>query len=177
MLTEFTAFLEKSDQFMWDWYQKVDQGSRDSRFVQFLVWRAKKTGEPTLAEIPEIFGKVQSEPEDNGVKRITDKQLANANEVMNSDERIDQFLTARFDPGLDSCPYDVRQERACFQNLLSSGKLGAVLDQIAALEKEKLSCSKTVGPACVAIIRLGKRSAGQDFQKLAEYARKHAKRQ
>lgn len=61
--------------------------------------------------------------------------------------------------------------------LLASDKFPGVLRQISDMENAKLSWSKTIGPACVAIIRLGRRSAGKDFEKLAEYARGHAKRQ
>jgi hypothetical protein len=48
-----------------------------------------------------------------------------------------------------------------------------------ALQQEKEQCSweATIGPAVKALKRLGRTSAGQDMDKLAEYAKTHQKPQ
>jgi hypothetical protein len=137
---------------------------------------AKKDGLPTFAELPAIFGKDEKETQDSGQKPLGKKQCAAAIKVLNTDERIEKLLTLRQDPWLDTALFEVREVVQCMKMLLASDKFPGVLKQIVDLEYENLSWSKTVGPSCVAIIRLGKRSAGKDFENLAEYARKHARR-
>lgn len=86
---------------------------------------------------------------------MTRDQTKEALKILTSEERIEHYLALRLDPGIHSVVGYVQGKIACLRALLTSKKLGGIIDEIASLEKNNLSWSKTVGPACVAIIRLG----------------------
>lgn len=177
MLTEAVAYMEDGVKVLWDWSSDVDNYIRTSpRYFYMMRKYAKKNNLPTVAELPDIFANDEKEAKEHGVKPLDKKHVAAAIKILNTDERIEKILTLSQDPGLNTALAEVKEAVECMKMLLASDKFPGVLKQIADMEYEKLSWSKTIGPACVAIIRLGKRSAGKDFEKLAEYARKHARR-
>lgn len=173
ILTEWTSYVENSIPVLMEWYSEVSMGREVNSYFCHIIQSSAKNGVPKSSELPAIIAEAQKS---DGYNAVSKNQFENALKVLNTDERIEQFLSLRLDPGVNTAVGYVRDEVKCFKAVLASGKLKDVLDKIESLEKDNLSWSKTVGPACVAIIRLGKRSAGKDLEKLAEYARKHARR-
>ncbi|KAJ5982616.1 hypothetical protein N7451_012716 [Penicillium sp. IBT 35674x] len=178
VLTDYTSYLEKSMPVLKEWYDNVSYDRHINSAVCEEILRASKNGLPKVNQIPEILLRVQKSVvvNDKGGYWISDSVRQNMANILNSDERIEQYVTVRSDPGISVAWGYIAQEVACFKLVLASKEIGGVLDKISSLEKNKLSWEKTIGPSCIAIIRLGKRSAGKDAEKLAEYARAHAKR-
>lgn len=178
MLTETVAYMEGGLQILQEWSNKVDSYQGTSiRYFRLMRKYAKDGWEPTVDELPGIFAKDEEEIKETGEKPLEKRHVDAAIKILNTDERIEKILTLAEDPGYKTALAEVREAIECMKMLLASDKFPGVLRQIADMENAKLSWSKTIGPACVAIIRLRRRSAGKDFEKLAEYARSHAKRQ
>lgn len=175
IISDYTSYVEKALPLLDEWYQKVSKDSYTNAVYCWGMQVYSKTGIPKVDELPAIFLKLQ-DPDEGGYTWLEKEKSDKALKVLNTDERIEQFLALRLDPGVNTATGYVRTEIGYLKVLLASKKLKDVLDQIASLEKDNLSWSKTVGPACVAISRLGKRSQGKDLEKLAEYARKHSQR-
>lgn len=174
ILEKTTKFTAPAVDLLSDWYTSVmAYNDYTANFVEGMT-SYSKTGVPTLDELPDIFHKIQMK--DDGNKLVADANIERALKIMDTDEKIDQFLTLRRDPGVKSAVLYVQHRVEYCQLLLKDfGNLNQALNKIAEEEKNNLSWAKSIGPACVAIVRLGKRSAGKDFEKLAEYARAHSR--
>ncbi|KAJ5929267.1 hypothetical protein N7454_007115 [Penicillium verhagenii] len=127
---------------------------------------------PKTTDLPAIIGEVKKQYPD-AFKYSLEKDILKA---LSSDERIKQFVTIRTDPGLPDLAENLRNQLALLKLVTSSGELAGLLEKAVGYERDYLSWERTVGPSMTAIRRLGKRSAGLDAAKLAEYARKHAYR-
>ncbi|KAJ5934507.1 hypothetical protein N7466_004054 [Penicillium verhagenii] len=173
ILTEFVQTIEPCLPVALAWRFDVNPYSHITEAVVLALAHGTVDGiPPKTTDLPAIIGEVKKQYPDN-FKYSLEKDISKA---LNSDERIKQFMTVRTDPGLPDLAENLERELALLKLVMSSGDLAGLLDKAAGYERDYLSWQKTVGPSVTAISRLGKRSAGLDAAKLAEYARKHAYR-
>lgn len=156
-----------------DWRVKVNTDARTTSAILLEIVHAKSNGAlPTVAELPTILDEVQ---EQRG-SSFPDHEVKAVLKTLNSDKQIARFVQMRSDPILSNLAENLANEFKCLQLVMASGKLSDLLDKAVSLEKDNLSWERTIGPAVTAIRRLGKRSAGRNAERLAEYARNHARR-
>ncbi|PHH79202.1 hypothetical protein CDD82_2546 [Ophiocordyceps australis] len=172
----FSEFLKDGENMTpvaMDWRFKVNTyDSTTAAVVAEITGGRKGMLLPKAAEIPAILKKIH----ENNTSMLPDHEIKTISEVLGTDERVEQFIQFRSDPGLPNLGDNVKKQIECAKSAQEAGKLDDLLNTAAGLEKQYLSWERTIGPAVTAIRRLGKRSAGQDAGRLADYARNHQRK-
>lgn len=154
-------------------YAQDGFGSKTPRFIELLNQTRVKEGLPDRAKIPTIFSQINKEEEARGLSAWKDHTLQNLKKVLSDDEQMELFLRVRGDPQLDG--YHDEDEITVIEDMLAARDIGWVVDEAVKLEGEKCSWDGNIGPALKAIRRLGRTSAGQGYEDLAQYAKDHQK--
>ena len=105
-----------------------------------------------------------------------DDMLKNIEVALDTDEKMELFLERCAEPMVENESSD-NHAATGIEMVLDSGDFKWLINYAAAVEKDNLSWEATIGPAVKAIKRLGRTSAGKDFDKLAAYAKAHQKPQ
>ncbi|KAJ6028676.1 hypothetical protein N7540_004252 [Penicillium herquei] len=152
--------------------------SEIARMLQYaadkLILSAKVDGAlPTVADMPAIYVQAnEQDPDGLFAKSLGDRYA----KILDTDENIKHFVRWRSETNFVRWTHKLEVQCACVKLILEKDGLDKVCTFAEKAEKENLSWERTIGPAVTAIRRLGKRSAGKDAEKLAEYARAHAQR-
>jgi len=105
-----------------------------------------------------------------------EEQATKTKALLDTDEKMDLFLERCMEPLICHQAEDSHAP-AAINYLVEEGDLKKLLDLAVAEEKEHCSWDATTGPAIKALRRLGRTRAGEDMNKLADYAKAHQKPQ
>jgi len=144
------------------------------RFVQLLCGKRAANGSVSTKVITPIFHQLNEERKAREADVLSDKQLAKVVKALNTDARLGLWLESRQEPLLSGGQRDETTILGV-KEFLEGPDLGALVSGATELEETCCSWQATIGPAVKALRRLGRTSAGKDFDKLAKYAKEHAK--
>jgi hypothetical protein len=179
---ELQKFVERHDG-VYEIEKKVKYHDDDStpgfetntpRFVQLLHAKRVANGAVTTEDITPICQQMNTELGTAGAEPLADKQVAKMIKVLNTPERLVQWLEYRQEPLLRGESEDVAAMMAV-DEVVKGTEFDTLMAEATKLEKQNCSWEATIGPAMKALRRLGRTSAGKDFDKLANYAKDHGK--
>jgi hypothetical protein len=94
--------------------------------------------------------------------------------TLNNNERMQLWLERCAEPMFNGGPEDDVNVLG-IEMISASADFDSLLNVAIELEEAECSWEVTIGPAVKAIRRLGRTSAGRDYEKLAAYAKVHQK--
>ncbi|RBR26386.1 uncharacterized protein FIESC28_00791 [Fusarium coffeatum] len=157
-------------------YNRKSLGWDNPLFIKKLQQTRVNGGPADRSKIPQFFKEVNEDRVAREYKPFEDDVLKNIEAAFNTDEKMALFMERCAEPFVENESSD-RHAATAIEYVLDSPDFKWLMDYAAAAEKENLSWEATIGPAVKALKRLGRTSAGKDFDKLAAYAKAHQKPQ
>ena len=127
-------------------------------------------------KIPQSFKEVNEDKVAREYRPFEDDVLKSIQAAFDTDEKMALFMERCAAPLIVNESSD-KHAATTIEYILDSGDFKWLMNYAAVVEKENLSWEATIGPAVKALKRLGRSSAGKDFDKLAAHAKAHQKPQ
>ena len=157
-------------------YNKRSLSWDNPLFIQKLQQSRVNGGPADRSKITQFFKEVNEDRVARDYRPFEDDVLKNIQAAFDTDEKMALFMERCAEPMIDNESSD-KHAATAIEYILDSPDFKWLMNYAAAVEKENLSWEATIGPAVKALKRLGRTSAGKDFDKLAAYAKAHRKPQ
>lgn len=149
-------------------YESDNLYTMESDFINELNQTRVNNGPANRGEIPRIFNELNQRRENP----MSEKKLEHLLKIFTTDKLLELWLRSRAEPALRGDRSD-HNAMVGIAAMTACGDIDTLLNSAIKLEKASCSWAATVGPAVKALQRLGRTSAGYDFDALAEFARQY----